>query len=160
MVNASGAEIKHMLQTARTIAIVGLSDKPDRASFRVAKYLQHNGYRIVPVNPNVMEVLGERAVARLREVKIPVDVVDIFRKPEFVPEIVEDAIAIGAKAVWMQEGIVHNGAAQRARQAGLQVVMNKCMMKEHSRILAGRIDTVYPGQNAMLQSSNMLSACK
>jgi len=138
MVNASGAEIAHMLQAARTIAIVGLSDKPDRASFRVAKYLQHNGYRIVPVNPNVMEVLGEPAVARLREVKIPVDVVDIFRKPEFVPEIVEDAIAIGAKAVWMQEGIVHNGAAQRARRAGLQVVMNKCMMKEHSRIFGGQ----------------------
>ena len=138
MVNASGAEIAHMLQAARTIAIVGLSDKPDRASFRFAKYLQHNGYRIVPVNPNVMEVLGEPAVARLREVKIPVDVVDIFRKPEFVPEIVEDAIAIGAKAVWIQEGIVHNGAAQRARRAGLQVVMNKCMMKEHSRIFGGQ----------------------
>lgn len=138
LVNASGAEITQLLRTARTIAIVGLSDKPDRASFRVAKYLQGNGYRVVPVNPNVREVLGEHAVATLRQMKIPVDVVDIFRKPESVPDIVEEAIAIGAKAVWMQEGIVHNGAAQRARQAGLQVVMNKCIMKEHSRIFAGQ----------------------
>lgn len=138
LVNASGAEVTKLLRTARTIAIVGLSDKPDRASFRVAKYLQGKGYRVVPVNPNVREVLGEHAVATLRQVKIPVDIVDIFRKPEFVPDIVEEAIAIGAKAVWMQEGIVHNGAAQRARQAGLQVVMNKCIMKEHSRIFAGQ----------------------
>lgn len=129
--NATPEEIRQLLQTARTIAIVGLSDKPERDSFRVAAYLKQRGYRVIPVNPNVSEVHGERAYATLRDVPEPVDLVDIFRKPDAVPEIVEDAIAIGAKAVWMQEGIAHNAAADRARAAGLQVVMNKCIMKEH-----------------------------
>ncbi len=97
-------------------------------------YLQKHGYRIIPVNPAVSEVLGEKAYASLREVPDRIDLVDIFRKPDAVPAIVEDAIAIGARAVWMQEGVVHNAAADTARAAGLQVVMNKCMLKEHVRL--------------------------
>jgi hypothetical protein len=137
LTNATPDEIRQLLATARTIAIVGLSDKPERDSFRVAQYLKAHGYRIIPVNPNVPEVLGERAYASLRDVPVPVDIVDIFRKPEAVPGIVEDAIAIGARAIWMQEGIAHNAAADRARAAGLQVVMNKCMMKEHRHAFGG-----------------------
>jgi hypothetical protein len=128
--NATSEEVRRILKTSKTVAVVGLSDKPDRDSHRVAAYLQQRGYRIVPVNPNVATVLGERAYSRLREVPVPVDVVDIFRKPDAVPEIVEDAIAIGARVIWMQEGIAHNAAADRARAAGLEVVMNKCMLKE------------------------------
>lgn len=135
--NATSEEIRRLLQQARTIAVVGLSDKPDRDSFRVAHYLKAHGYRIIPVNPNLTEVLGERACASLRDVPEPVDIVDIFRKPEAVPAIVEDAIAIGAKAVWMQEGIAHNAAADRARAAGLQVVMSKCILKEHRNAFGG-----------------------
>jgi predicted CoA-binding protein len=131
--NASPEEVREVLRGARTVAVVGLSDKPDRASYRVAAYLQGHGYRVVPVNPNVTRVLGERAYARLRDVPDRVDLVDVFRRPEHVPEIVEDAIAVGARAVWMQEGVVHNAAAERARAAGLTVVMNKCAMKEHLR---------------------------
>jgi predicted CoA-binding protein len=129
--NATSQEIRALLKTTRVIAVVGLSDKPDRDSYRVAGYLQSAGYRIVPVNPAVKEVLGEKSYPSLKEVPEKIDLVDIFRKPEAVPDIVEDAVAVGAKAVWMQEGIVHNAAADRARAAGLQVVMNKCIMKEH-----------------------------
>ncbi len=135
--NATTEEVRRILATARTVAIVGLSDKPERDSHRVAAYLQQAGYRIIPVNPNLTVVLGEKAYPNLRAVPDPVDVVDIFRKPEAVPEIVEDAIAIGARAVWMQDGIVHNAAADRARQAGLVVVMNKCLMREHRAWRAG-----------------------
>jgi predicted CoA-binding protein len=116
------------------IAVVGLSDKPDRPSHGVAAYMQSAGYRIIPVNPAVKEVLGEKSYSSLKEIPENVDLVDVFRKPEAVPEIVEDAIAIGAKAVWMQEGVVHNAAADRARAAGLQVVMDRCILKEHRRI--------------------------
>ena len=133
--NATSDEIRVILQSTRTIAVVGLSDKPDRDSYQVAAYLQQHGYRIIPVNPVLKEVLGEKAYATLQDVLDPVDLVDIFRKPEAVPEIVDDAIAIGAKVVWMQEGVVHNAAADKARAAGLQVVMNKCMLKEHSRMM-------------------------
>lgn len=135
--NATTEEVRRILASARTVAIVGLSDKPERDSHRVAAYLQQAGYRIIPVNPNLSSVLGEKAYPNLRAIPEPVDVVDIFRKPEAVPEIVEDAIAIGARVVWMQDGIVHNAAADRARQAGLTVVMNKCMMREHRAWRAG-----------------------
>jgi predicted CoA-binding protein len=131
--NASAAEIGEILQSAATIAVVGLSDRPERDSYRVATYLKEHGYRIVPINPNVVEVLGEKSHARLSDVTEPIDVVDIFRKPEAVPDIVDDAIKIGAKAVWMQDGIVHNVAADKARAAGLKVVMNACMLREHLR---------------------------
>ena len=132
--NATSEEIRVLLQSVRTIAVVGLSDKPERDSYHVAAYLQKHGYRIIPVNPAVSEVLGEKAYASLRDVPDKIDMVDIFRRPDAVPAIVEDAIAIGARAVWMQEGIVHNAAADKARAAGLQVVMNKCMLKEHARL--------------------------
>lgn len=129
--NASSDEVRRILETARTIAVVGLSDKPDRDSYRVAAYLQSQGYRILPVNPNLTEILGERAYGSLRDVPVPIDVVDIFRRPDAVPAIVADAIAVGAKAVWMQDGIVHNAAAAEARAAGLTVVMSKCLLREH-----------------------------
>ncbi len=129
--NATPAEVRRILESARTIAVVGLSDKPERDSHRVAAYLQNRGYRIIPVNPNLSAVLGERAYPSLRDVPVPIDVVDIFRRPEAVPEIVADSIAVGAKTVWMQDGIVHNAAAEQARAAGLTVVMSRCLLREH-----------------------------
>src|SRR5512136_1339606 len=133
--NASEREIDEILASARTIAVVGLSEKPDRESHMVARYLQANGYRIIPVNPGVAEVLGERSYADLASIppEIAIDVVDIFRRPEFIPAIVDAAIARGARAVWMQRGLVHNEAAGKARTAGLGVVMDRCMKVEHSR---------------------------
>lgn len=129
-----------ILKTARTVAVVGLSPDPTRPSHTVASYLKRQGYRIIPVNPTVSQVLGEKSYPDLRSVPEPVDVVDVFRRPEFVPDIVEDAIAIGAKAVWLQEGVVHHQAAERARQAGLRVVMDRCMLKEHQRYrMAGQL---------------------
>lgn len=130
-VNADG--IAQLLKNARTIAVVGLSSNRMRPSYGVADYLQRAGYKIIPVNPNEVEVLGERAVARLEDIREKVDIVDIFRRSEFVPEVVESAIAIAAKAVWMQEGVIHEAAAQRARAAGLEVVMDLCILKEHAR---------------------------
>ena len=125
--------ITEILKTARTIAVVGLSSKRHRPSYGVAEYLQSAGYRIIPVNPNEQEVLGEKCYPRLEDVPERVDIVDIFRRSEMVPEVVESAIRIGAKAVWMQEGVIHSGAAERARQAGLIVVMDACMLKEHMK---------------------------
>ena len=135
-----------MLQVRRTtIAVVGLSDKPDRDSYRVAAYMQQQGYRIIPVNPAIKEVLGERLLRSLQDIPGKVELVDIFRKPEAVPEIVADAIAAGAQAIWMQEGIAHNQAADQARAAGLQVVMNKCLLKEHRGLYALESEVVaYP----------------
>jgi predicted CoA-binding protein len=133
MRNASPDEVRELLKKVHTIAVVGLSDKPERDSYRVAAYLKSQGYRVIPVNPAVTEVLGEKAYARLRDVPEKIDLVDVFRKPEAVPDVVDEAIAVGAKAVWMQEGIVHNAAADKARAAGLQVVMNRCILKEHRR---------------------------
>jgi predicted CoA-binding protein len=132
--NATPQEIRDILNSTKVIAVVGLSDKPDRASYGVASYLKSAGYRIIPINPALKEVLGEKAYASLREVPEKIDLVDIFRRPDAVPQIVDDAIAIGAKAVWMQEGVVHNEAAEKARAAGLKVVMNKCVLKEHIRM--------------------------
>ena len=116
------------------MAIVGLSPNPDRPSHRVASYLKEKGYKIIPVNPAVKEVLGEPSYPDLVSIPEPVDVVDIFRRSEEVPAIVEEAIKIGAKAVWMQEGVVNEKAASRAKEAGLLVVMNKCMRKEHKKL--------------------------
>jgi uncharacterized protein len=135
--NATTAEIAAILRDAHTIAVVGLSNKPERDSYRVAAYLQQQGYRIIPVNPAVAEVLGEKSYARLEDVPERIDVVDVFRKPEAVPEIVEAAIALGAKVLWLQEGIVHNAAAEKARASGLRVVQNKCILKEHRRFHLG-----------------------
>jgi hypothetical protein len=123
-----------ILGEARTIAVVGLSARRFRPSHGVAEYLQRAGYRIIPVNPKIAEVLGERSYASLDEVPEPVDIVDIFRRPEHVPEIVEAAIRKGAKAIWMQEGVVHEDAARRAESAGLAVIMDRCILKEHRRL--------------------------
>jgi len=130
--------IRRILQRARTIAVVGLSSKPTRPRHGVAQYLQSEGYRIVPVNPNEVEVLGERAYARLSDIPERVDVVTIFRRSDAVLPIVEEAIRIGAWAVWMQEGVVNEEAARRAQEAGLLVVMNRCMLKEHRRLTLSR----------------------
>ena len=129
--NATPQEVRDLLGRVRTIAVVGLSDNPDRDSYHVAEYLQRHGYRIIPVNPAVRAVLGEKSYARLQDVPEKIDVVDVFRRPEAVPEVVDAAIAVGARAVWLQEGVVHNAAAEKARAAGLQVVQNRCMLKEH-----------------------------
>ena len=126
-------DIDTILESSKTIAVVGLSRHDWRPSYRVASYLQSEGYRIIPVNPNEQEVLGERAYARLEDVPEKIDVVDIFRRSELVAPLVDSAIAVGAKAVWMQEGVRDEPAAQRARAAGLAVVMDHCMLKEHRR---------------------------
>ncbi|SRR5579884_2411568 len=127
----SDSDIDTILKNTRTIAVVGLSSNRFRASNGVSRYMQSAGYRIIPVNPNETEVLGEKAYASLEEIPEKIDLVDIFRRSEAVPPIVESAIRIGAKAVWMQEGVVHEEAARRAREAGLLVVMDLCLLKEH-----------------------------
>jgi hypothetical protein len=131
----SDQAIAELLRSARTIAVVGLSAKPYRASYGVSEFLQSVGYRIIPVNPNLPEVLGEKAYASLEEIPEKIDIVDVFRRSEAVPEIVDAAIRIGARAVWMQEDVVNEEAAARARAAGLLVVMDICILKEHHRLL-------------------------
>ena len=125
--------IPDLLRKSRVIAVVGLSSKQFRPSYGVAEYMQREGYRIIPVNPHETEVLGEKAYARLEDVPEHVDIVDIFRRSEFVPPVVDDAIRMGANAVWMQEGVVDEQSAEKARAAGLAVVMDRCILKEHSR---------------------------
>jgi uncharacterized protein len=129
-------EIGDLLKHAKTIAVVGLSDSPLRPSHGVAAYMQSQGYKIIPVNPNVHGALGEKAVASLAEVEGKIDIVDIFRRSEFVPEIVDEAIRLGAGAIWMQEGVIHESAAEKARKAGIFVVMDLCILKEHRKRFA------------------------
>ena len=124
-----------ILRKYKTVAVVGLSSNPERPSHRVARYLKEHGYCIIPVNPRETEVLGEKAYPDLCAVPEPIEVVDIFREAKAVPRVVAQAMYVGAKAVWMQEGIVHQAAAARARRAGIAVVMDHCMMKEHRRIM-------------------------
>jgi len=126
--------IPALLRRSRTIAVVGLSSKKFRPSYGVAEYMQEQGYRIIPVNPNEVGVLGEKAHASIEDIGEHIDIVDIFRRSEFVPAIVESAIRIGAGAIWMQEGVVHEDAARQAREAGLEVVMDRCILKEHMRM--------------------------
>jgi len=128
------AELKRLLEEARTIAVVGLSPRPERPSHGVARYLIAQGYKVIPVNPMVDKVLGLKSYPDLKSIPEPVDVVDIFRRSEHVPPIVEQAIEIGAKAVWMQLGVMHAEAAARAEAAGLAVIMNRCMAIEHQRL--------------------------
>jgi predicted CoA-binding protein len=123
-----------ILNSSRVVVLVSLSPKPDRPSYIVASYLKENGYRIIPVNPGIKQILGEACYPDLLSIPERVDVVDIFRRSEEVPAIVEEAIKIGAKTVWMQEGVINKEAASRARKAGLLVVMNKCMRKEHLKL--------------------------
>ncbi len=130
-------EIKKILSNFKTIAVVGISPKEDRPSYLVASYLKSKGYRIIPVRPDREEILGEKVYHRLADIpeEIEVDVVDIFRKSEDVPPVVEEAIQRRAKAIWMQEGVVHKEAGAKAEEAGLKVVMDRCMKKEHHRLI-------------------------
>jgi predicted CoA-binding protein len=132
--NASPEEIKEILKTFHTVAVVGLSPKPDRASHQVARYLKEHGYRIVPVRPGCREILGEACYDSLPDIPFPVEVVDIFRNVEAIPGIVDEAIAIGAKVVWMQLGLAEPDSARKARASGLKVVMDRCMKIEHGHL--------------------------
>ena len=125
--------IAEILEQHKTLAVVGLSAKPTRPSHGVSEYMQQHGYRIIPVNPHESEVLGEQAYATLDDVPEPTDVVVIFRRPEFVSEVVDAAIRKGAKVIWMQEGIEHLDGAARARAAGLAVIMDRCILKEYAK---------------------------
>lgn len=128
-------KVARILSQARTVAVVGLSDKPWRASNGVARYLQQSGYKILPVNPNIDEALGERSYARLEDIEESVDIIDVFRRPEFVPDLVAPALRSGAKLVWMQEGVHDAESADLLRQSGVEVVMDRCLMVEHMRLL-------------------------
>ncbi|HEY6074853.1 MAG TPA: CoA-binding protein [Anaerolineales bacterium] len=132
------SEMKAILQEAHTIASVGLSSNPQKESYEVAQYLKDQGYRVIPVNPTASEILGEKSYASLADVPEKIDVVQVFRKPEDVPPVVEAAIKAGAKVVWMQEDIVNEEAAAAARAAGLKVVMDACMRKVHRRLIKGQ----------------------
>ena len=127
--------MKEILLSAKTIASVGLSSNQEKESYWIVSYLKEQGYRIIPVNPTATEILGEKVYPDLESIPDQVDVVQVFRKPEDVPPVVDSAIKIGAKVVWMQEGIRHEGAAQKARDAGLQVVMDACMRATHRRLI-------------------------
>jgi predicted CoA-binding protein len=123
--------VTELLRNAKTIAVVGLSDSPLRPSYGVTAYMQGQGYRIIPVNPQIESCLGEKAYASLRDVPEKIDIVNIFRRPEFVEEIVDEAIQLKVPAIWMQEDVIHEKAAEKARQAGIFVVMDRCILKEH-----------------------------
>lgn len=125
--------IDEILEKTKTIAVVGISSKPHRASYGVSAQMQRRGYRIVPVNPALENVLGEPCYPSLREIPVPVDLVNVFRAPEFVPAVVEETIAIGAPYLWLQEGVVHPEATARAEASGVRVVADLCIYKEHSR---------------------------
>jgi predicted CoA-binding protein len=131
--------MKDILLSARTIASVGLSSNQEKESYWIVSYLKDQGYRIIPVNPTADEILGEKTYPDLESVPEEIDVVQVFRKPEDVPPVVASAIKVGAKVVWMQEGIVHEEAAQKAREAGLQVVMDACMRVTHRRLVGQRL---------------------
>ncbi len=131
--NPTRDEFRIFLGSARTIAVVGLSPDPDRPSYSVALYLQDNGYRIVPVRPGGGELLGERAFARLADIPFPIDIVDIFRASQFAGAHVHEAIAVKARCVWLQEGVIDEAAVLRAREAGLLAVMDLCLLKEHRK---------------------------
>lgn len=131
--HAGMAEISEILKKYRVVAVVGLSSDPNRPSYRVAQYLQAQGYRIIPVNPGCQEILGEKCYATLQDIPVPVEIVDIFRKVEAIPGIVAEAIAVGAKVVWMQQGLEEPVSAQKAEQAGLKVIMDRCIKIEHQQ---------------------------
>jgi predicted CoA-binding protein len=137
MSNDHDRKMRDIFTSAKTIASVGLSSNPEKESYGVALYLKEQGYRVIPVNPTATEILGEKVYPNLSAIPEKVDVVQVFRKPEDVPPVVEEAIKIGAKVVWMQEGIVNYEAAQKAEEAGLQVVMDACMRATHKRLNSG-----------------------
>ena len=123
--------IAELLKRAKTIAVIGLSDNPMRPSYDVSQYMQQHGYRIIPVNPGVPKALGEKSYASLAEISEKIDIVNVFRRPAYVPEIVDEVIRLKLPALWLQEGVVHEQAAEKARQAGVFVVMDRCILKEH-----------------------------
>ena len=129
--------MKDLFNSIKTIAVVGLSDKPDRPSYVVADYLKSHGFKIIPVNPTIESTLGEKSYPSLDKIPEPIDVVDVFRQPQYVDEVMDAAIKIGAKVVWLQEGVVNELAAQKGRDAGLTVVMDRCLMKEHKKLFKG-----------------------
>jgi len=126
-------EIGKLLTNSKTIAVVGLSDSPLRPSHGVAAYMQTHGYRIIPVNPTIKGALGEKAVGALSDVKERIDIVDVFRRSDAIPEVVDEAIRLKVPAIWMQEGVIHEAAAEKAKKAGIFVVMDRCILKEHRR---------------------------
>lgn len=132
---ANDADMIEMLRAARTIAVVGLSSKRLRPSYGVAAYMQLHGYRIIPVNPSETEVLGEKAYATLSDVPEKIDIVDVFRHSDAVPEVAEEAVGLGVPYLWLQEDVIHEEAAERARAAGMKVVMDRCISTEHRRLL-------------------------
>ena len=125
--------ISQILRTSKTIAVVGLSSNPRRPSYEVASYLQSAGYKIIPVNPNESEILGQKSYSRLEDVPEPIDIVDVFRRPEGVPPVADSAIAVHAKVLWLQQGITHPAAAEKARVAGLIVIEDACLLVEHKK---------------------------
>jgi uncharacterized protein len=132
--NPPADEIIEILRKCRTIAVVGISPKEARDSNRVAKYLMEQGYEVVPVNPGQREILGKPCFKTLKDIPFPIDMADLFLNPTRVPPVVDQAIEIGVHAIWMQEGVVHNESAQKAGKAGITVVMNKCIKKEHMKM--------------------------
>jgi len=132
-VHSASDEIGALLKRAKTIAVVGLSDSPLRPSHGVSAYMQHHGYRIIPVNPKIKGALGEKAVTSLADIQEKIDIVDIFRRSEEVEPIVDEAIRLRVPAIWMQEGVINEDAAQKARNAGIFVVMDCCILKEHRK---------------------------
>jgi predicted CoA-binding protein len=131
--------MKDILLSTKTIASVGVSSNPGKESYGIVQYLKSQGYRVIPVNPTAEEILGEKSYPDLESVPEQIDVVQVFRRPEDVPPVVDSAIKVGAKTVWMQEGIVHEEAAQKARNAGVQVVMDACMRVTHRRLIGERL---------------------
>jgi predicted CoA-binding protein len=126
-------EIGELLKRTKTIAVVGLSDSPLRPSYGVSAYMQSHGYKIIPVNPSIKGSLGEKAVASLAEIEEKIDMVDVFRRSEYVPDLVDEAIRLKVPTIWLQEDVIHQEAAEKARKAGIFVVMDKCILKEHRR---------------------------
>lgn len=135
MSNPSDEDLRRMLANARVIAVVGHSDKPYRTSYQIANYLRNAGYKVYPVNPTVDEVNGEKSYTSLAEIPEPVDIVDVFRRSEYLNGVVQDSIAVNAKAVWSQLGVVDHAAAESAEEAGLEMVMNLCIKIEHGRLI-------------------------
>jgi hypothetical protein len=133
----SDDQIRNVLQNAKTIAVVGLASSPLRPSYGVSAYMQQQGYRIIPVNPTITDSLGEKSYASLRDIPkdIKIDIVDVFRRPDAVPEIVDEVIELKLPVLWLQETVVHEEAARKAREAGVFVVMDHCILKEHRRLL-------------------------
>jgi predicted CoA-binding protein len=132
--NPPDDRIREILRVYKNVAVVGLSSEEDRPSYGVSRYLQKRGYKIIPVNPNETEILGEKVYPSLSDVPEKVEIVDVFRRPEFIPPIVDEAIKIGAKVIWLQEGVINHPAAIKASQQGVMVVMDKCMLKEHRKL--------------------------